>query len=522
MRGVRHKLYKLRPHNLCDLCLTPARLARAADGLFVSPSLAVSPAPRRVGRILAIGGGKGGVGKSLVSTNLAVALAATGARVVVLDADLGAPNLHSMFGIARPQRTVEDFLAGRTTSLDEIALPTAIPNLRVICGAEGALGSASPNFEAKQGLLSELARLPVDCLLIDVGAGVDLDTIDFFNAADTRLVVMVPEVTSLQNGYSFLKIALFRRLQRAVAGLRIAERIAAALGTEAFELGSTMDRVSTFFSLLEDHEPEAVVQLQRLLGEFNAYLVGNMLHRPTDANALYAMQRLIRERLGLEVEVAATLRHNALVRASVNTGRPFTASAPASDRDLFEFTTLATRLVRQDLAPIRKLRDDFLRALGRREPDPDLDARFAFGLEGIPTSRRVPSEPRPAASPAARDFTSEYRHLQRASERLRVYLPVELDVDGRWYMGQLVEVNEGGGKVTGIRAPASWANARGVVRLAGEDTAPGIAVAVHSIDAGAGSIIVRFEDAAAGARLVASLRTRPAPAASGPRAAVLR
>src|ERR1700690_3745667 len=153
------------------------------------------------GRVLAVGGGKGGVGKSLVSTNLAVSLAKAGAKVVMLDADLGAPNLHTMFGIMRPQRTVEDFLAGRSATLAEVAQPTTVPGLSLICGAEGALGSAHPTFQNKQRLLTELNRLPVDVLLIDVGAGVDIDTIDFFNAADTRLIVMVPEITSLQNGY---------------------------------------------------------------------------------------------------------------------------------------------------------------------------------------------------------------------------------------------------------------------------------------------------------------------------------
>src|SRR5690349_21292293 len=107
----------------------------------------------RVGRIIAVGGGKGGVGKSLISTNLAVSLARLGAQVVMLDADLGAPNLHTMFGIMRPQRTVEDFLAGRAATLEEVMHETAIPGLRLICGAGGALGSSNPAPEAKQRLL---------------------------------------------------------------------------------------------------------------------------------------------------------------------------------------------------------------------------------------------------------------------------------------------------------------------------------------------------------------------------------
>ncbi len=469
--------------------------------------------PVRVGRILAVGGGKGGVGKSLVSTNLAVSLAKMGARVVMLDADLGSPNLHTMFGIMRPQRTVEDFLAGRSSTLEEIALATPVPRLRLICGAEGALGSASPSLQGKQKLLDQLGKLDADCLLIDVGAGVDLNTIDFFNAADTRLVVMVPEITSLQNAYAFLKIALFRRLQRAAAGVRASEKVTAAFGDDAFEIGSTMDKVSTFFSLLEDEVPELVVHFRMLLQEFNARLVGNMLHKPTDRNALFAMQRMFRERLGIEVGVAATLSQNPQLRNSVNTGRPFATTAPGTDPDVRELTQLATHVMQQDLSPLRKIRTDFLRAMNQRPLDPGLDSRFQFGLEGIaagPQPRApVVSEPRPAPIEQRAGFSSEFRELQRASDRLKVNVPVELNFDGRWYLGQMTEINEGGARIAGIRAPANWQASRGALRKAGDDASVSrIGIAMHSMDTSAANLIVRFEDAAAASRLMVELGKR--------------
>src|SRR3569833_2571519 len=127
--------------------------------------------PARVGRIVAVGGGKGGVGKSLVSTNLAVALARTGAKVVMLDADLGAPNLHTMFGIMRPQRTVEDFLSGRSATLDEVALATPIPGLRLIAGAEGARGAARPAGRGGRGRGGGRAGRRGDGRRSDGGAG---------------------------------------------------------------------------------------------------------------------------------------------------------------------------------------------------------------------------------------------------------------------------------------------------------------------------------------------------------------
>ncbi|MFT3696772.1 MAG: P-loop NTPase [Kofleriaceae bacterium] len=457
-----------------------------------------------LGRILAVGGGKGGVGKSLVSTNLAVALAKTGARVVMLDADLGAPNLHTMFGILRPPRTVEDFLAARTSNIDEVALPTPVSGLKLICGAEGALGSARPTFEGKQRLLAALNRLDADVLLIDCGAGVDLNTIDFFNAADTRIVVMVPEITSLQNGYAFLKIALFRRLQRASQGLRAAEKLNEAFGKEAFEIGSTMDKVSTFFTMIEDEVPELVTAYKLLLAEFNARLVGNMLHKPTDRNALFAIQRMVKERLDIQIDVGAGLRQNPSVRASVNSGRPFAMDAPRNDPDMVELTTFATRLVQQDLSPLRKLREQFMKAMKARPIDPALDSKFTFGLEGVETTRVV-AEPkqRAATQPPQPEFQSEFRQLQRASERIKMYVPIELDFDGRWYLGQLTEVNEGGASVSGIRPPATWTpESQGRMRVVGENIA--IGATLHNAD----PLIIRFDDQAAAQALVAELQKR--------------
>jgi len=461
----------------------------------------------RVGRIIAVGGGKGGVGKSLISTNLAVALARQGAKVVMLDADLGAPNLHTMFGIMRPQRTVEDFLAARSSSLDEVALQTPVPGLRLICGAGGALGSANPSAHSKQRLLDQLARLPADCLLIDVGAGVDLNTIDFFNAADTRLVVMVPEITSLQNGYAFLKLALFRRLQRAIAGVRASERVTAAFGKEAFEIGSGMDRVSTFFSLLEDEVPDLVASFKLLLAEFNAQLIGNMLYRPEDRNALFAMQRVIRERLAIQIDITAAVRQNTNIRNSVNSGHPFAAAASHTDPDAGEIRQLAARLLAQDLSPIRKIRAEFLRAMHRVPLDPDFDSRFQFGLQGVEATPR-------AVVPRVETerFATELRQVQRASERIKLYVPIEVNFDGRWYMGQLVDASARGASITGIRAPATWQ--RGALRVVGDAKLAGIQIAMHSNEPASGQIIVSFADQATATALIDELRRRTTQKAS--------
>src|SRR5476649_865634 len=97
-------------------------------------------APR--GRVVAVAGGKGGVGKSIVSVNLAVAMTRLGADVVLLDADLGAPNVHTLFGHLSPGRTLADYLEDRVSDLAEVAIPSGVPKLRLICGGPSVLGAA--------------------------------------------------------------------------------------------------------------------------------------------------------------------------------------------------------------------------------------------------------------------------------------------------------------------------------------------------------------------------------------------
>ena len=93
--------------------------------------------------IWAIGGGKGGVGKSLVAANLAIGLARAGNRVCAVDLDLGCANLHTCLGVEIPQVTLSDFFSKRIHSMEEVLVPTEIKNLHLISGAQDALGVAN-------------------------------------------------------------------------------------------------------------------------------------------------------------------------------------------------------------------------------------------------------------------------------------------------------------------------------------------------------------------------------------------
>jgi flagellar biosynthesis protein FlhG len=183
----------------------------------------------RARRVVAIGGGKGGVGKSLLSANLGIALSKRGARVVLVDLDLGGANLHTCLGVGQPQVTLSDFVDRRVLRLEDVLVPTPHERLSLISGAMDGLDSANPKHSQKTKLIRNLRNLDVDYVLLDLGAGTSFNVLDFFLVADTGVVVMLPEPTSIENAYRFIKAAFFRRLQTLAPDEDFAQLVSAAL-----------------------------------------------------------------------------------------------------------------------------------------------------------------------------------------------------------------------------------------------------------------------------------------------------
>src|SRR5690349_22532426 len=95
-------------------------------------------------RVVAIGGGKGGVGKSLVAANVGIFLATLGKRVVLVDGAFGAPNLHIFAGVPRPARSLSEAFAPGGPSLPELAVPTHVPGVRLVAGVYDPPAMAEP------------------------------------------------------------------------------------------------------------------------------------------------------------------------------------------------------------------------------------------------------------------------------------------------------------------------------------------------------------------------------------------
>ena len=155
-------------------------------------------------RVISVTSGKGGVGKTSFSVNLAIQLKKLGKRVVILDADFGLSNVEVMLGI-RPQYNLADLIY-RDRSIDEII--TAGPmDIGFISGGSGVQELVSLNRDNIRLLISRLSRLDdlYDVVIIDTGAGISDAVLEFVLTSPEIMLVVTPEPTSITDAYSLLK-----------------------------------------------------------------------------------------------------------------------------------------------------------------------------------------------------------------------------------------------------------------------------------------------------------------------------
>lgn len=160
--------------------------------------------PRPV-RAIAVTGGKGGVGKTNVSVNLAVAAADQGGRVMLLDADLGLANIDVMLGL-HPKFDLSHVFSGERT-LDEVVVegPSGI---RVIPGASGLQRMAELSGAEHTGLIRAFAEVgnDVDTFIVDTAAGISDTVVSFSRAAHEIIVVVCDEPASITDAYAIIKL----------------------------------------------------------------------------------------------------------------------------------------------------------------------------------------------------------------------------------------------------------------------------------------------------------------------------
>jgi len=164
-------------------------------------------------RVLAVASGKGGVGKTNFTVNLALALAGFGYRVVIMDGDLGLANVDVAFGLF-PRYTIEHLLSG-DKSIEEILIEGP-KGIKVLPGGSGVQELANLDVAQLSYVVKNLGRLErfADILLIDTGAGLGEVVLNFLMAADDVILVTTREPTAITDAYGLLKTLLSRTQEK--------------------------------------------------------------------------------------------------------------------------------------------------------------------------------------------------------------------------------------------------------------------------------------------------------------------
>jgi flagellar biosynthesis protein FlhG len=283
--------------------------------------------PSRNCKVWAIGGGKGGVGKSLVTANTSICLALMGYKVVTVDLDLGGANMHTCLGIPIPEKTLSDYISKKVKDIKELLVQTPIKNLQIISGAQDELGIANLKTMHKNKILSKLGELDADYVLLDLGAGTTYNTLDFFISADKGILVILPEPTSIENTYRFIKSVYHRRLKMIEELLDIQPLINEAMNAKiSTPNGTPVDLVKRVTEI----NPEMGLKLQREIEKFEPNIIMNQVRSQQDIDIGFSIQSVCKRYFGIKMNYTGYLDYDSAVWQSVKKRKPLLMEFPNS------------------------------------------------------------------------------------------------------------------------------------------------------------------------------------------------
>lgn len=346
-------------------------------------------------RLLTVGGGRGGVGKSLLAANLAIYFAQLGKEVVLIDADPTGANLHTHFGLnaAKTDPTLE---VSAPKSFEEALVTTNVPGLRLLPAAHDAVDLPFLQRAGRKARwLAKARALPCEYLVIDAGPGHSHFSLDLMLAADVPIAVTVPEPPAIEATYRFMRAAFRRRLRRTLARDRYRLPLLERAMSEIGSLPSPLVLV------------RALARIDRALADLawseanrtHIQLVVNQTRVRSDLELAGWMSGLASRHYGVPLEELGTIEHDDTVWLSVRRNKPLLVDSPASKAGR-NLERIARRVVALALSKEGKVAPAFpadtptlYAALGISRSSNDEEVRRAFkrqkeiyALGGLATS----------------------------------------------------------------------------------------------------------------------------------------
>jgi flagellar biosynthesis protein FlhG len=273
----------------------------------------------RAPKVWVVGGGKGGTGKTFVSSSLGIYLStARRKNVVLVDADLGGANLHSMFGIKHPQKTISDFFENKAI-LEDLRIETGIENLSLVAGDIHSLSADNIRYSQKLKLYRHIKTLSGRYVIIDVGGGSHYNIVDTFLFADKGIAVLTPEILAVENMYQFMKNVIYRKLKMTLhaSGFK-------GLAQETWERRETK-KINNIRDLIDFFKwlPETSQIIHDAFSGFKIYLILNKVRSMQDIYLGASIKSTFQKYLGIDTLYVGFLEFDDSIWKSTYQQKPF-------------------------------------------------------------------------------------------------------------------------------------------------------------------------------------------------------
>ena len=287
--------------------------------------------------ILAIGGGKGGTGKSLITASMGICLADRGNDVLLIDADLGTANLHTFLGLKPPKLGLSDFVSKKESTISGIITKTGINNLKLISGAKDMIGIANLSYGQKIKVLNNIKKLNYRYILLDLGPGTSFNILDFFLISHCGILITSPEPTSIENTYRFTKGLLFRHLRKTISKKVVRSLIDNGIRQRN---GHKFESVFDLLETIETIEPRLGDTISRYLSTLDIKLIVNQVRTSKDRAIGQKMAIATKKYFGIPIDFLGNVSHDNKVSKGLLQQKPLMAYLPHSKafKELTEIT----------------------------------------------------------------------------------------------------------------------------------------------------------------------------------------
>ncbi len=276
----------------------------------------------------AFGGGKGGIGKTFLSSNFGIHLAKKGKKTLIVDLDLGGANVHTYLGIQPTGPNLKDYLNSKVTSIEDVISGTNNSNLYFIKGLDDWSSDLKITQEKTNQMVSHIRACEFDYVIFDLAAGTHNETIEFFLACDKQVIITTPEPTSIENSYQFLKKAFHKTVMETSKELQCVDEITKLLNhKERFNI-KTPAQLITF---LEEKEPELGKILRKKISNIMPKILINQARSHQDQILSNSIEKICSQYFSMKCEGIGFVNYDSAVWQSLRALKPFQLESTKSN-----------------------------------------------------------------------------------------------------------------------------------------------------------------------------------------------